>query len=108
MHFAGLNRSSLLAKAEQFIRVAAPEIFGVRPELKRRVKTKGPDSTMAAAAPATGPGSEKYQRILGAAVEGTAGAGHFRCPGGAVGKIAGGGVGTLLTSFNHKSEVPRG
>src|SRR5947199_366307 len=71
-----MNCNSLLAKAEQFIRVAAPEIFGVRPELKRRVKTKGPDSTMAAA-PATGPGSEKYQRILDAAVEVIAERGYF-------------------------------
>ncbi len=107
MHFAGLNRSSLLAKAEQFIRVAAPEIFGVRPELKRRVKTKGPDSTMAAAAPATGPGSEKYQRILDAAVEVIAERGYFSSPVSAIAKRAGVADGTIYLYFKSKDDVLR-
>src|SRR6202011_2762787 len=102
----GMNPSSLLAKAELFIRVAAPEIFGVRPELKRRVKTTGPDSAMAAA-PATGPGSEKYQRILDAAVEVIAERGYFSCPVSAIAKRAGVADGTIYLYFKSKDDVLR-
>jgi len=106
MHFVGLNRSSLLAKAIEFIRVAAPEIFGVRPELKRRVKTKGPDSATAVA-PATGPGSEKYQRILDAAVEVIAERGYFSSPVSAIAKRAGVADGTIYIYFKSKDDVLR-
>src|ERR1700712_5643622 len=102
----GLNRSSLLAKAGQFIRVAAPEIFGVRPELKQRVKTTGPDATMAGV-PATGPGSEKYQRILDAAVEVIAERGYFSSPVSAIAKRAGVADGTIYLYFKSKDDVLR-
>src|SRR5580693_8807068 len=102
----GMNRNSLLAKAIEFIRVAAPEIFGVRPELKRRVKTTGPDSAMAAA-PATGPGSEKYQRILDAAVEVIAERGYFSSPVSAIAKRAGVADGTIYLYFKSKDDVLR-
>src|SRR3984893_15913493 len=106
MRFAGMNRNSLLAKARQFITVAAPEIFGVRPELKRRVKTTGPDSTMTAA-PATGPGSEKYQRILDAAVEVIAERGYFSSQVSAIAKRAGVADGTIYLYFKSKDDVLR-
>src|SRR5258707_13312263 len=105
MQLTGMNRNSLLAKAWQFIRVAAPEIFGVRPELKRRVKTAGPDATMAA--PATGPGSEKYQRILDAAVEVIAERGYFSSPVSAIAKRAGVADGTIYLYFKSKDDVLR-
>src|SRR3981189_820644 len=101
-----MNRNSLLAKTKQFIRVAAPEIFGVRPELKRRVKTTGPDSTMPGV-PATGPGSEKYQRILDAAVEVIAERGYFSSPVSAIAKRAGVADGTIYLYFKSKDDVLR-
>src|SRR5258707_12380372 len=106
MQLAGMNRNSLLAKAIEFIRVAAPEIFGVRPELKRTVKTKGADSAMAGA-PATGPGSEKYQRILDAAVEVIAERGYFSSPVSAIAKRAGVADGTIYLYFKSKDDVLR-
>src|SRR3979411_1790790 len=101
-----MTRNSLLAKTKQFIRVAAPEIFGVRPELKRRVKTTGPDSTMPGV-PATGPGSEKYQRILDAAVGGIAERGSFSSPVSAIAKRAGVADGTIYLYFKSKDDVLR-
>src|SRR3982074_3890904 len=97
-----MNRNSLLAKTKQFIRVAARESFGVRPELKRRVKTTGPDSTMPAA-----PGSEKYQRILDAAVEVIAERGYFRSPVSAIAERAGVADGTIYLYFKSKDDVLR-
>ena len=106
MHLAGRNPSSFLATGEQFIRVAAPEIFGARPELKRRVKTAGSDSTNSAT-PATGPGSEKYQRILDAAVEVIAERGYFKSPVSAIAKRAGVADGTVYLYFKSKDDVLR-
>src|ERR1700734_1641748 len=101
-----MNPSSFLATGEQFIRVAAPEIFGARPELKRRMKTVGSDSTDSAT-PATGPGSEKYQRILDAAVEGIAERGYFKSPVSAIAKRAGVADGTVYLYFKSKDDVLR-
>src|ERR1700723_3218456 len=106
MHLAGRNPSSFLATGEQFIRVAAPEIFGARPELKRRMKTAGSDSTNSAT-PATGPGSEKYQRILDAAVEVIAERGYFKSPVSAIAKRAGVADGTVYLYFKSKDEALR-
>jgi TetR/AcrR family transcriptional regulator, fatty acid metabolism regulator protein len=106
MHLPGMNSSSLLATGEQFITVAAPEIFGARPELKRRVKTVGSVST-SSATPATGPGSEKYQRILDAAVEVIAERGYFKSPVSAIAKRAGVADGTVYLYFKSKDEVLR-
>jgi len=106
MHLAGRNPSSFLATGEQFIRVAAPEIFGARPELKRRMKTAGSDSTNSAT-PATGPGSEKYQRILDAAVEVIAERGYFKSPVSAIAKRAGVADGTVYLYFKSKDDVLR-
>src|SRR5580698_6940855 len=101
-----MNRSSLLAKAGQFIRVTAPKIFGVRPRLKRRVKTIGPDA-MTTQVPATGSGSEKYQRILDAAVEVIAERGYFKSPVSAIAKRAGVADGTVYLYFKSKDDVLR-
>jgi TetR/AcrR family transcriptional regulator, fatty acid metabolism regulator protein len=106
MHFGEMNRSSLLAKTEQFIRVTAPEISGVRLGLKRRVKTAEPEAAKAAV-PATGPGSEKYQRILDAAVEVIAERGYFKSPVSAIAKRAGVADGTVYLYFKSKDDVLR-
>ncbi len=81
-----MNQSSFLANPLQFIRVAALEISSVRPGLKRRIKTMRPDTTKTVA---IGPGSEKYQRILDAAVEVIAEHGYFSSPVSAIAKRAG-------------------
>src|SRR6202046_5504742 len=101
-----MNPSSFLATGEQFIRVAAPEIFGARAELKRRMKTVGSDSTDSGV-PATGPGSEKYQRILDAAVEVIAERGYFRSPVSAIADRAGVADGTVYLYFKSKDDVLR-
>ena len=106
MRLRALNESSLLAKAVEIIRVAAPEIFGVRPELKRRGKTAGAEKTVAGV-PATGPGSEKYQRILDAAVEVIAERGYFSSPVSAIAKRAGVADGTIYLYFKSKDDVLR-
>ena len=101
-----MNRSSFLAKSRRFIRVAAPEISGLRPGLKRIAKKTGPDSTITVA-PATGPGSEKYQRILDAAVEVIAERGYFSSPVSAIAKRAGVADGTVYLYFKSKDDVLR-
>ena len=68
--------------------MAAPEISGLRPGLKRLAKKTRPES-IKADAPVTGPGSEKYQRILDAAVEVIAEHGYFSSPVSAIAKRAG-------------------
>ncbi len=78
----------------------------MRPELKRRTKTMGPDSTMAGV-PATGPGSEKYQRILDAAVDVIAERGYFNSPVSAIAKRAGVADGTVYLYFKSKDDVLR-
>jgi TetR/AcrR family fatty acid metabolism transcriptional regulator len=106
MHFAPMNHSSFLAKLLHFIRVAGLEISGVRPVLKRRVMAMGA-KVEKSAAPATGPGSEKYQRILDAAVEVIAEHGYFSSPVSAIAKRAGVADGTVYLYFKSKDDVLR-
>ena len=101
-----MNDSSFLANSRRFIRVAAPEISGLRPGLKRIAKKTRPDSTIRVA-PATGPGSEKYQRILDAAVEVIAERGYFSSPVSAIAKRAGVADGTVYLYFKSKDDVLR-
>lgn len=58
-------------------------------------------------APATGPGSEKYQRILDAAVEVIAEHGYFNSPVSAIAKRAGVADGTIYLYFKSKDDVLR-
>jgi len=67
-------------------------------------KTK---AVKAAGVPATGPGSEKYQRILDAAVEVIAENGYFRSPVSAIAKRAGVADGTVYLYFKSKDDVLR-
>ena len=60
-----------------------------------------------AARPATGPGSEKYQRILDAAVEVIAENGYFHSPVSAIAKRAGVADGTIYLYFKSKDDVLR-
>src|ERR1700722_10059214 len=99
-----MNQNSFLAKAVEFIRVAALETSDVRLGLKRRIKTMRPDRTKAVA---SGPGSEKYQRILDAAVEVIAENGYFSSPVSAIAKRAGVADGTIYLYFKSKDEVLR-
>ena len=99
-----MNQSSFLANSLQFIRVAALEISSVRLGLKRRIKTMRPATTKTIA---TGPGSEKYQRILDAAVEVIAEHGYFSSPVSAIAKRAGVADGTIYLYFKSKDEVLR-
>ena len=55
--------------------------------------------------PATGPGSDKYQRILDAAVEVIAERGYFNSPVSAIAKRAGVADGTIYLYFKSKDEV---
>jgi len=59
------------------------------------------------AAPASGPGSEKYQRILDAAVEVIAENGYFHSPVSAIAKRAGVADGTIYLYFKSKDDVLR-
>jgi len=63
--------------------------------------------TAASTAPATGPGSEKYQRILDAAVEVIAERGYFNSPVSAIAKRAGVADGTIYLYFKSKDDVLR-
>lgn len=58
-------------------------------------------------APATGPGSEKYQRILDAAVEVIAENGYFNSPVSAIAARAGVADGTIYLYFKSKDDVLR-
>lgn len=58
-------------------------------------------------APTTGPGSEKYQRILDAAVEVIAERGYFHSPISAIAKRAGVADGTVYLYFKSKDDVLR-
>ena len=60
-----------------------------------------------AGAPATGPGSEKYQRILDAAVDVIAERGYFNSPVSAIAKRAGVADGTIYLYFKSKDDVLR-
>ena len=68
------------------------------------MKKTRPDS-IKADAPATGPGSEKYQRILDAAVEVIAEHGYFSSPVSAIAKRAGVADGTIYLYFKSKDDV---
>jgi TetR/AcrR family fatty acid metabolism transcriptional regulator len=59
------------------------------------------------ATPATGPGGDKYQRILDAAVEVIAEHGYFNSPVSAIAKRAGVADGTIYLYFKSKDEVLR-
>jgi TetR/AcrR family transcriptional regulator, fatty acid metabolism regulator protein len=69
-----------------------------------RLTTGQPDR---AGRPATGPGSEKYQRILDAAVEVIAERGYFSSPVSAIAARAGVADGTIYLYFKSKDEVLR-
>ncbi len=58
------------------------------------------------APPAMGPGSDKYQRILDAAVEVIAERGYFSSPVSAIAKRAGVADGTIYLYFKSKDDVP--
>src|SRR6202034_773378 len=73
---------------------------------KRIAKKTRPDSSIKVA-PATGPGSEKYQRILDAAVEVIAERGYFSSPVSAIAKRAGVADGTVYLYFKSKDDVLR-
>lgn len=89
-----------------FVRVATLDISNARPELKRRTMTaEGDNRRMASGAP--GPGSEKYQRILDAAVEVIAEHGYFNSPVSAIAKRAGVADGTIYLYFKSKDDVLR-
>ena len=94
--------------------MAARKISGARPGLKQTAKKTGPDLAETAGAPAGtaagpahGPGSEKYQRILDAAVEVIAENGYFNSPVSAIAKRAGVADGTIYLYFKSKDEVLR-
>jgi TetR/AcrR family fatty acid metabolism transcriptional regulator len=57
--------------------------------------------------PSSGPGSDKYQRILDAAVEVIAERGYFNSPVSAIAKRAGVADGTIYLYFKNKDEVLR-
>jgi TetR/AcrR family fatty acid metabolism transcriptional regulator len=65
------------------------------------------EAVVKTAAPATGPGSEKYQRILDAAVEVIAERGYFSSPVSAIAKRAGVADGTIYLYFKSKDDVLR-
>ena len=81
----------------------------VRPELKTKETTAGAmdEARDKASTPSTGPGSEKYQRILDAAVEVIAERGYFSSPVSAIAKRAGVADGTIYLYFKSKDEVLR-
>lgn len=81
------------------MRVENVETQMTKPDPKR----SSSDSTV----PATGPGSEKYQRILDAAVEVIAENGYFNSPVSAIAKRAGVADGTIYLYFKSKDDVLR-
>ena len=72
-----------------------------------RHKAEGEGKRHGNGAPATGPGSEKYQRILDAAVEVIAENGYFNSPVSAIAKRAGVADGTIYLYFKSKDDVLR-
>jgi TetR/AcrR family transcriptional regulator, fatty acid metabolism regulator protein len=77
---------------------------GLGIELKRRTMTA---VVKDAKGPASGPGSEKYQRILDAAVEVIAERGYFNSPVSEIAKRAGVADGTVYLYFKSKDDVLR-
>lgn len=76
------------------------------PEVRHRA-ADGEGKRQVNGAPATGPGSEKYQRILDAAVEVIAENGYFNSPVSAIAKRAGVADGTIYLYFKSKDDVLR-
>ena len=77
-------------------------------DLKQRTAgSASKTQTVKAAAPASGAGSEKYQRILDAAVEVIAEHGYFKSPVSAIAKRAGVADGTVYLYFKSKDDVLR-
>jgi len=87
----------------RFIRVTTSDISDARPELKRRTTTAAGDTE----ASSSGPGNEKYQRILDAAIEVIAENGYFNSPVSAIAKRAGVADGTIYLYFKSKDDVLR-
>jgi TetR/AcrR family transcriptional regulator, fatty acid metabolism regulator protein len=75
--------------------------------LKHREPTEVPEERSKVTTPSTGPGSEKYQRILDAAVEVIAERGYFNSPVSAIAKRAGVADGTIYLYFKSKDDVLR-
>lgn len=73
--------------------------------LKRKEPTEAAEEKQASSA--AGPGSEKYQRILDAAVEVIAENGYFNSPVSAIAKRAGVADGTIYLYFKNKDDVLR-
>lgn len=98
--------NSFLAKPIRFFRVARkPSFFqrNNREDQKARIGMV----TELEKAPTTGPGSEKYQRILDAAVAVIAERGYFHSPISAIAKRAGVADGTVYLYFKNKDDVLR-
>src|SRR5579871_1822548 len=72
-----------------------------------QVAVEGGVQASGQAVPATGPGSEKYQRILDAAVEVIAEHGYFNSPVSKIAKRAGVADGTVYLYFKSKDDVLR-
>jgi TetR/AcrR family fatty acid metabolism transcriptional regulator len=99
-----------LANEPSFITVAGPKSFGrARLSLKRTAPKSAGDQHGhgAATSPSTGVGSEKYQRILDAAVEVIAENGYFNSPVSAIAARAGVADGTIYLYFKSKDDVLR-
>lgn len=82
----------------------------MRSGLKRKASSTGAGSKKKVSpvtVPATGPGSEKYQRILDAAVEVIAENGYFNSPVSAIAARAGVADGTIYLYFKSKDDVLR-
>src|SRR3981189_243639 len=79
----------------------------VRSTTLKRTAENGFTETGKTGQPATGPGSEKYQRILDAAVEVIAERGYFSSPVSAIAKRAGVADGTIYLYFKSKDDVLR-
>src|SRR5271154_2547477 len=91
-------------------RVAGVEVSSAGAPLKQRASTAKDAAGAGAQAegvPSTGVGSEKYQRILDAAVEVIAENGYFNSPVSAIAARAGVADGTVYLYFKSKDEVLR-
>ncbi len=105
-----LPQGTELANECAFIRVAEPRCFGgMRPQLRRRqAKTNGSGEGAAPAGEeAAAASSEKYQRILDAAVGVIAENGYFHSPVSAIAARAGVADGTIYLYFKSKDDVLR-
>ena len=87
-------------------RVATLETSSARGYLKHTERKNG-NGKGHPGRPATGPGSDKYQRILDAAVEVIAERGYFGSPVSAIAERAGVADGTIYLYFKSKDDVLR-